>query len=139
MVRRTRKRRGGRKAVPWAGWGKIAPFGHARTLQLRRCGKGKRPSRRNKCFLGPRSRPKSFPICKKGTCKISNKGLYAAYIRARQWGKKKSHYKGKSRPSMKRRVYTTVARRAKSMLRRRGALRGGGTRKHRRGGRRGRR
>jgi hypothetical protein len=39
-----------------------------------RCGK--------KCFLGSK---KSFPICKKKTCKISRKGVYAAYIRAKEW------------------------------------------------------
>ena len=41
---------------------------------LKNCGK--------KCFLGP---GKTFPICKKNTCKISSKGVYAAYIRARQY------------------------------------------------------
>ena len=104
-----------RRAMPWSGWAKLAPHGHKRTVMLRKCGK--------KCFLGPR---KSFPICAKNTCKVNTKGLYAAYIRARQWGKKKSHYKGKSRPSMQRRVYTRVARMARQMLRDRGALRGGG-------------
>jgi len=115
-----RKSRRRRRAMPWAGWSKIAPQGHARTVMLRKCGK--------KCFLGPR---KSFPICAKGTCKVNTKGLYAAYIRARQWGKKKSHYKGRSRPSMKRRVYTRVSRMARDMLRDRGALRGGRRRRRR--------
>ena len=110
--RRTRK--AGRRRVPWAGWARKAPHGHARTVMLRKCGR--------KCFLGPR---KSFPICSKGTCKVNNKGVYAAYIRARQWGKKRSHYKGKSRPSMRRGVYTRVARRAKRILKRRGVKRGG--------------
>ena len=122
---RKSRRRGGR-AVPWKGWGKIAPQGHARTVMLRKCGR--------KCFLGPR---KSFPICAKGTCKINKKGLYAAYIRARQWGKKRSSYKGRSRPRHAQRVYRRVARSARAMLRSRGALRGG--RKYRRsrtGGRR---
>ena len=122
---RKSRRRGGR-AVPWKGWGKIAPQGHARTVMLRKCGR--------KCFLGPR---KSFPVCAKGTCKINKKGLYAAYIRARQWGKKRSSYKGRSRPRHAQRVYRRVARSARAMLRSRGALRGG--RKYRRsrtGGRR---
>ena len=57
--------------------------------------------------------------------KVNDKGVYAAYIRARQWGKARSHYKGKSRPSMRRRVYTRVARRAKRILKRRGVKRGG--------------
>ena len=43
-------------------------------MMLKRCGK--------KCFLGPN---KSFPICKKNTCKISKKGLQSAYNRARQY------------------------------------------------------
>ncbi len=115
---RKSRRRGGR-AVPWKGWGKIAPQGHARTVMLRKCGR--------KCFLGPR---KSFPVCAKGTCKINKKGLYAAYIRARQWGKKRSSYKGRSRPRHAQRVYRRVARSARAMLRSRGALRGG--RKYRR-------
>jgi hypothetical protein len=76
---------------------------------LRKCGK--------KCFLGPH---KSFPICAKGTCKISKKGLYAAYVRAKQWGNKKSSYKGKARPTMARRVYTRVALEARRLLGARG-------------------
>jgi len=115
-----RRGRSSRRAMPWAGWGKIAPRGHARTVMLRNCGK--------KCFLGPR---KSFPICAKGTCRVNTKGLYAAYIRSRQWGKAKSHYKGKSRPSMQQKVYTRVARMAKQMLKDRGALRGGRRRRRR--------
>jgi len=109
----SRRRGSKRKAVPWAGWGKISPKGRARTIMLKKCGK--------KCFLGPR---KTFPICAKGTCKVSKKGLYAAYVRSRQWGKKKSHYKGKSRPTMKRRIYTRVSRMARKMLKSRGAFKG---------------
>ena len=116
---RRRRRRGGRKSVPWAGWGKIAPQGHARTVMLRDCGR--------KCFLGPK---KSFPVCAKGTCRVNKKGLYAAYVRARQWGKPHSSYHGKSRPRHRRKTYQRIARRARSMLRRRGALRGGS--RHRR-------
>ena len=119
-------RRKTRKRMPWAGWGKLAPKGHQRTVMKRKCGK--------KCFLGPK---KSFPICAKGTCKVNKKGLYAAYIRARQWGKRRSSYKSKgkmirykgksrkvhmkgSRPRHERRTYTKIARRAKRMLRHRG-------------------
>lgn len=118
--RRTYKHRNGRgraslrRNVPWSGWSKIAPKGHARSVMLRKCGK--------KCFLGPR---KSFPICAKGTCKVNKKGLYAAYVRAKQWGNKKSSYKGRARPTMERSVYTRVAREARRLLRTRGALRGG--------------
>ena len=111
--RRSRRYRT-RRRMPWAGWGKEEPRGHERTVMLRDCGK--------KCFLGPR---KSFPICTKGTCKVNSKGVYAAYIRARQWGKKPSSYHGKARPTMRRRVYTRIARRANDMLYRMGAKRGG--------------
>ena len=65
-------------------------------------------------------------------CNISEKGLWAAYIRAKQWGKPRKSYKSKSktvvrrsrkrrkgsRPRHRRRVYTRVARKAKSLLRR---------------------
>ena len=107
MARKTRTRK--RKQVPWAGWGKIAPKGSERTRMKKRCGK--------KCFLGP---DKSFPVCAKGTCKVSAKGAYAAYIRAREWGKPARSYRGLARPSMKRSVYTRVARKAKSILRKKG-------------------
>ena len=63
-----------RKNVPWKGWKKQKPSAHQRTVMLKKCGK--------KCFLGPN---KSFPICIKNTCKRSKKGMYAAYIRAREW------------------------------------------------------
>ena len=101
--RRTRKR------VPWAGWSKIEPRGHKRTVMKRDCGK--------KCFLGP---DKSFPICAKDTCRVNDKGLWAAYIRAKEWGKPRKSYKGKARPRHTRRVYSRVANRARSMLKRRG-------------------
>ena len=129
--RRGRGRRRTRKAVPWAGWGRVAPFGRARTTMLKRCGR--------KCFLGPR---KSFPICSKGTCKVNKKGLWAAYIRAREWGKKASSYKSKaktikwrgrrtrmkgSRPRHRRGTYQGIQRRAKRMLNSRGVKVGGGS------------
>lgn len=104
-----------RKSVPWKGWGKIVPKGKERTTMYKKCGK--------KCFLGTKSRRNkqhpTFPICKKKTCKISTKGLWAAYIRAKQWGKVKSSY-NTSKPSSKRSVYTNVARRSKKMLKQRG-------------------
>ena len=68
---KTRKRM--RKSVT-RGWKKQAPNYHQRTVMLKRCGR--------KCFLGSK---KSYPICKKNTCKISSKGVYSAYIRARQY------------------------------------------------------
>jgi hypothetical protein len=124
--RRTRRRHKTRKREPWAGWSKQQPRGHQRTVMYKKCGK--------KCFLGPPKRPHpSFPICTKGTCRVNTKGVYAAFVRAKEWGNKRSSYKGKARPTMKRRVYTRVARKAKSILRRRHAKRGG--RRTRRGGR----
>jgi hypothetical protein len=51
---------------------------------LKHCGK--------KCFLGPK---KSFPICKKNTCKISRQGVYSAYIRAQQYKHKSISKKAK--------------------------------------------
>jgi hypothetical protein len=74
------------------GWSREKPGFHQRTKMLRNCGK--------KCFLG---KNKSFPICKKNTCKISSKGVYSAYIRARQY-------------SSKGRKYRIIANKAKKML-----------------------
>ena len=62
-----------RRGSATRGWKKDNPSHRQRTVMLRRCGK--------KCFLGPN---KSYPICKKNTCKVSSKGVYSAYIRARQ-------------------------------------------------------
>jgi hypothetical protein len=73
-----------RKNVPWKGWKNEKPSIHQRTVMLKKCGK--------KCFLGPK---KSFPICKKNTCKISKKGVYAAYVRARQYHRNSISQKAK--------------------------------------------
>ena len=81
------------------GWKNENPGYHQRTVMLRKCGK--------KCFLGQK---KSFPICKKNTCKISSKGVYSAYIRASQY-------------SSKGRKYRNISRKAKRMLIRMGAKR----------------
>ena len=62
-----------RKPVPWAGWSELSPSTKQRSMMLDKCGK--------KCFLGPN---KSFPICIKNTCKKSRKGVYSAYIRAKE-------------------------------------------------------
>lgn len=75
--------------VPWKGWSKEKPGAHERTVMFQNCGQ--------KCFLGPN---KSFPICKKRTCKRSRKGVYAAYVRSRQYkynniSKKARKYLGK--------------------------------------------
>ena len=112
--RRTRK--GGRKSVPWKGWGRLAPQGRERTEMYRKCGK--------RCFLGKRTpgdrQHPDFPICARGTCKVNTKGLYAAYIRARQWGKPRRTYRGRARPRMSRSYYRNIATRAKRKLKRRG-------------------
>lgn len=116
--RRCRGGRRTRRRMPWAGWSRLAPGTHARTVMLRKCGR--------KCFLGPK---KSFPVCAKGTCRVNKKGLYAAYVRARQWGKARRSYKGKTRPRHSRKTYQRIARKARRMLSKRGTLRtrrGGG-------------
>ena len=105
-------RRKTRKNSPTKGWSKEGPKGKQRTRMYKRCGK--------KCFLGtktPRNKQHpNFPICTKGTCSINNKGLYSAYVRARQWGNPRKTYKGRSQPRMKRAYYTRVANKAKKLL-----------------------
>ena len=66
---------------PWSGWKNQAPTRKQRTTMYKKCGK--------KCFLGSK---KSFPICIKNTCKISKKGVYAAYVRSREYRKRGSRY-----------------------------------------------
>ena len=109
-------RRKTRKNSPTKGWSKEGPKGKQRTRMYKRCGK--------KCFLGtktPRNKQHpNFPICTKGTCSINNKGLYSAYVRARQWGNPRKTYKGRSQPRMKRAYYTRVANKAKKLLKKRG-------------------
>jgi hypothetical protein len=72
----TKTRRNGRGSAT-SGWKKQKPGYHQRTIMLKRCGK--------KCFLAP---GKSYPICTKNTCKVNPKGVYSAFIRARQFHKK---------------------------------------------------
>ena len=67
--RNKNKRRGSKR-----GWSKQQPGTHERTIMMNRCGK--------KCFLGPN---KSFPICRKNTCKINKNGVHAAYNRAKEY------------------------------------------------------
>ena len=76
------------------GWSKQQPKTHQRTLMMKKCGK--------KCFLGPH---KSFPICKKNTCKVNKKGVYSAYVRAKEY----LNIKGS-------RKYKQIADKAYSML-----------------------
>jgi len=107
MVSKTYKNKNGR-GNRTKGWGKVSPKRtRTRTRMMKRCGK--------KCFLGPN---KSFPICNKGTCKINSKGVYSAYIRARQWGKPRTTYKT-SKPTHSRKVYTKIQRKSKNMLKNR--------------------
>jgi hypothetical protein len=68
---------------PWAGWSKEKP-----TIRERK-------TQKKHCFLGTK---RSYPICTKGTNKVNQKGIWAAYVRARQ-------YKNK-----------TVAQKAKKMI-----------------------
>ena len=79
---------------PWSGWKNEAPTRKQRTNMYKRCG--------NRCFLGSK---KSFPICVKNTCNVSKKGVYAAYVRSRQYRKRGSKY-------------YTISRRAGNMLKR---------------------
>ena len=72
-----------RKNTPWRGWSKQAPSFKQRKTMAKKCGR--------KCFLGQGT---SFPICRKNTCKIDKKGVYAAYVRSRQYRKiNKKYYK----------------------------------------------
>jgi hypothetical protein len=87
----SKTRRTGRGSAT-RGWKKEKPGYHQRTVMMKKCGK--------KCFLGSK---KSFPICKKNTCKVSSKGVYAAYIRSRQ-------YRSKGRK------YVNISRKAKRIL-----------------------
>lgn len=79
----TKTRRNGRGMVT-RGWKNEKPGVRQRSIMLKHCGK--------KCFLG---KNKSFPICKKNTCKVSSKGVYSAYIRAQQYHKKNVSKKAK--------------------------------------------
>jgi len=80
MVAKTRKM----KRSLTRGWSNVSPGTHERTLMRKRCGK------RKKCFLGKKG---TFPICAKKTCRVSKKGLYAAFARARQFSSKGLSYK----------------------------------------------
>ena len=81
-IPRSIKRRGKGRGSATRGWKNEQPNYHQRTQMLQTCGK--------KCFLGDN---KSFPMCKKNTCKMSSKGVHAAYIRARQYSKKGKKYR----------------------------------------------
>ena len=76
------------------GWSKPQPGTKQRTIMMHKCGK--------KCFLGPN---KTFPICTKNTCKVNKKGVYSAYIRAKEYITIKGTRK-----------YSKIASRAKRLL-----------------------
>ena len=83
------------------GWSKQQPGAKQRTAMMHKCGK--------KCFLGPN---KTFPICTKNTCKVNRKGVYAAYIRAREYTSisKKQNNRNKTRK------YSSIASKAQRLL-----------------------
>jgi len=82
-------RRNGRGSAT-KGWKNERPSYRQRSIMLKKCGK--------KCFLGTK---KSFPICKKNTCKVSPKGVYSAYIRAREYSSKGQKYRTVSKKANK--------------------------------------
>ncbi len=121
-----------RRKLTSKGWSKQSPGTRERKVMKNKCG--------SKCFLGPIGES-CFPICTKGTCKINTKGIYAAYVRAREYGSKKMRIRSGKRSSGKRssgkrssgkrsstikkhrhtkKVYQSIATRAKRMLKKRG-------------------
>lgn len=86
------------KNLPWSGWKSEKPGRHQKTVMRRNCGQ--------KCFLGPGI---NYPICKKNTCKVSNKGIYAAFVRSREW--KNRSVSSKAKRMLKRRGFSAVGRR----------------------------
>ena len=107
-VRKASKVRKSRK-LSSKGWAQLSPKGAERTEMCVKCGK--------KCFLGP---DKSFPICNKGTCKINDKGVYAAYVRAKQWGGSSKKFKGRAKPRHSKETYTKIAKSASRKLKAKG-------------------
>ena len=87
-MQKTRKNK--KRGSVTRGWKNQKPGYHQRTVMFQKCGK--------KCFLGPK---KSFPICKKNTCKISPKGVYSAYIRSREYRSRGQKYRVVSRKAKK--------------------------------------
>jgi hypothetical protein len=105
-----------RKLLTSKGWAKMAPKGHERSVMKKDCG--------SKCFLGPVGES-CFPICSKNTCTISTKGIYAAYVRAREYGSpkmKRKHHKTHKLygHNHSKKLYRKIASKAKTMLKKRG-------------------
>jgi hypothetical protein len=107
-----------RRKLSSAGWAKESPGTHERTVMKKQCG--------SKCFLGP-TNESCFPICAKGTCKINTKGIYAAYVRAREYGSKKMHRRSSTKRSSTMRSSTKRSSTKRSSIR-------SGTKKHKRSG-----
>ncbi len=93
------------KNVPWRGWKDVKPTFHGRTVMEKKCGK--------KCFLGSY---KSFPICDMNTCKVDKRGIWSAYIRAKEWATRSKKLKKMNASYRVRNAYTKIARTAKKML-----------------------
>jgi hypothetical protein len=94
----------------------MAPGTHERTVMQQDCG--------SKCFLGPVSES-CFPICTKNTCKINTKGIYAAYVRAKEYASPKTKRSSTKRSRLyghnhTKKLYRSIAARAKKMLQKRG-------------------
>ena len=71
-ARTHRSRKGVRR--PWTGWSKEHPRTRRQRVRM-----GARCKPVGRCFLGPRL---TFPVCVKGTCRESRRGLWSAYLRA---------------------------------------------------------
>lgn len=117
------------KRLTNSGWKSLAPGTHDRTVMKKQCG--------TKCFLGPK-KDKCFPICAKKTCKVEDKGVMAAYMRARQQAsmtrKRSSAKQSRTKQSSAKRsakrstkshrhshkAYMRIAARAKKILTRKG-------------------
>jgi hypothetical protein len=105
------------KKLTSKGWHEQAPKNKERTTMQKECG--------SKCFLGPVGES-CFPICTKNTCTTNTKGIYAAYVRAREYGSPKM----KKRSSKKKhklyghnhskKLYQKIASKAKTLLKKRG-------------------
>lgn len=100
------------KKLSSAGWAKMAPSRRERTVMKKECG--------SKCFLGPISES-CFPICTKNTCETNQKGIYAAYVRAREYGSPKMHRKKHKTHKLyghnhSKKLYRRIASKAKTLL-----------------------
>jgi hypothetical protein len=107
------------KKLTSKGWTNEAPGTHERTVMQKECG--------SKCFLGPVGES-CFPICTKNTCTVNEKGVYAAYVRAREYGSPKMHKRKRSSQKKhklyghnhSKKLYNKIASKAKTLLKKRG-------------------